>query len=111
MTPTAKSPIVALIMLCAASPALADSCTNAIARTQAQLDVAIESKADSHGWQRESLNALRNHQPTPRSLAEAEGGTDFTDALDALDRARVADRTGDIGACDREVGHARDVLK
>ncbi len=111
MTSTSQIPIAALVMLCAASPALADNCTSAIARTQAQLDVAIEGAADSHGWQRESLNALRNHQPTPRSLAEAEGSTDFTDALDALDRARVADRSGDIGACDREIAHARAVLK
>ncbi len=107
MTPTAKSPIVALIMLCAASPALADSCTNAIARTQAQLDVAIESKADSHGWQRESLNALRNHQPTPR-FARRSRRRHRLHGRSMRSIARVADRTGVIGARSR-VGHARDV--
>jgi len=71
------------------------------------------SSAGSHGWKPESLSALRSHQPTPRSLAEAEGdnGIDFTHALDSLDRARSADRTGDIAACNREISRARAVLR
>lgn len=73
----------------------------------------IEKDAGSHDWKPESLRALRSHQPTPRSLAEAEGsnGVDFTDALDSLDRARTANRNGDIAACSREIAHARAVLR
>lgn len=113
MTSTTKGRIAIFILLCTASQAHAGPCLKAIDRTQAQLDVAIEKNAGSHGWKRESLSALRSYQPTPRSLAEAEAGNgpDFTGALDALDRARAADQIGDIAACDRELAQARAVLR
>ena len=113
MTSIAKCRAALFVLLSATVPAYAGTCTDDIAKTQAQLDLAIEKDAGAHGWKPESLNALRNYQPTPRSLAEAEGdnGLDFTDALDSLDRARTADRTGDIAACDREISHARAVLR
>ncbi|MBR0816732.1 hypothetical protein [Bradyrhizobium liaoningense] len=113
MTSTANLQIALLILLCAASPARAGTCADDIAKTQIQLDQAIEKDAGAHGWQRESLSALRSHQPTPRSIAEAEGGRGavFTDALDSLDRARTADQIGDTGTCSRELAHVRDILK
>ncbi|OAF19466.1 hypothetical protein [Bradyrhizobium neotropicale] len=113
MTSTAKRYIVPLILLCATSSAHASSCTGAITRTQAQLDLAIEHNAGSHGWKPESLNALRSYQPTPRSLAAAENGNgpDFTGALDSLARARAADRAGNTAACNRELARARAVLR
>ncbi|MBW7971157.1 hypothetical protein [Bradyrhizobium sp. BR 10289] len=113
MTSIAKCQVALLVLLSAAVPAHAGTCTDEIAQTQTQLDLAIEKDADSHGWKPESLSALRSHQPTPRSLAEAEGdnGIDFTHALDSLDRARSDDRAGDIAACNREISHARAVLK
>ncbi|RXT35421.1 hypothetical protein [Bradyrhizobium betae] len=113
MTSIAKCRAALFVLLCATMPAHAGSCTDDIAQTQAQLDLAIEKDAGSHGWKPESLNALRNHQPTPRSLAESEGnnGVGFTDALDSLDRARTADSTGDIAACSREIARARAVLR
>lgn len=113
MTSIATCRIAVFILLCATLPAHAGTCADDIAQTQAQLDLAIEKDAGSHGWKPESLSALRSHQPTPRSLAEAEGsnGIGFTDALDSLDRARTADRTGDIAACSREISHARAVLR
>lgn len=113
MTSTAKLPIALLILLGAASPAFAGTCAEEIAHTQVQLDRAIEKDAGSHGWKPESLNALRSHQPTPRSLAEAESGdgVDFTAALDSLDRARAADHIGDTRACSRELARARAILR
>ncbi|MET4296519.1 hypothetical protein ABIB06_007398 [Bradyrhizobium sp. LB8.2] len=113
MTSIAKCRIAFFILLCATLPAHAATCADDIAQTQTRLDLAIEKDADSHGWQPESLDALRSHQPTPRSLAEAAGsnGTDLTDALDSLDRARAAGRTGDIAACGREIAHARAILR
>lgn len=113
MTSTAKRQAALLILLCAASPAVAGTCANEIARTQVQLDRVIEKDAGSYGWQPESLSALRGHQPTPRSLAEAESGdgVDFTAALDSLDRARAADHVGDMRACRRELARARSILR
>ena len=101
------------ILLSATFPAYADICGHSISRVQVQLDTAIEKNAGAHGWGPESLNALRGHQPTPRSLAAAEDrfGSDFTGALDALDRARAADRVGDMAACSRELARVRSVLR
>ncbi|PSO33283.1 hypothetical protein [Bradyrhizobium sp. MOS002] len=113
MTSIAKCSLALFALLYATMVAHAGTCTDDIAQTQAQLDLAIERDAGSHGWQPESLSALRGHQPTPRSLAEATGGNgvDFTDALDSLDRARTANRAGDIATCSREIAHARAVLR
>ncbi|MCP3398683.1 hypothetical protein [Bradyrhizobium sp. CCGB20] len=113
MTSTANFQIALLILLYAVSPARAGTCAHDIAQTQIQLDRAIEKDAGARGWQPESLSALRSHQPTPRSLAEAEGGLGvvFTDALDSLDRARAADHIGDTATCSRELAHARAILR
>jgi hypothetical protein len=113
MTPTAKYQIAICIMLCAASPAHAGSCKHSITQVQAQVDAALEQNAGSHGWQPESLSATRSYQPTPRSLAAVEDryGPDFTAALDSLERARDADRIGDMAACKRELARAQAVLR
>jgi hypothetical protein len=113
MTSTAKCRIAICILLCAAAPAHAASCKHSIARVQAQVDTAIEKNAGSHGWAPESLGATRGYQPTPRSLAAVEDryGPDFTEALDSLDRARAADRIGDMAACNRELARVRAVLR
>jgi len=109
----AKCRIACFMLSCATVPAHAGACADDIAQAQAQLDLAIEKDAGSHGWKPESLNALRSHQPTPRSLARAEGGKDtgFIEALDSLDRARAADRSGDAAACSREIARVRAVLR
>jgi hypothetical protein len=115
MTKTIKTPqyyaaIAALLMV--ASPTHAGPCARTIASVQAQVDATIEKRADSGGWKPESLDALRGYQPTPRSLAAAEGSDEqrFKYALDSLDRARAADRDGDSAACHRELANARAAL-
>ena len=113
MRRTAKYfPAIAILLL-AASPALAGTCTQAIAVVQARVDAAIENHAGSDGWAPESLNALRSYQPTPHSLAVAEGrhGRAFDFALDSLDRARAADRAGDSVTCHVELANARSALR
>jgi len=113
MTKTVKCYAVIVALLFATSPALAGPCTRSIANVQAQVDAAIENRVGSDGWKRESLNALRGYQPTPRSLAAAEGGNGqlFEYALDSLSRARAADRAGDSAACHQELANARAVLR
>ncbi|UFW52781.1 MULTISPECIES: hypothetical protein [Bradyrhizobium] len=104
---------IIIILLEAAAPVRAASCKDSIWRVQAQLDAAIEKNAGAHGWGPESLDALRSYQPTPRSLAEAEGpsGAHLRLALDALDRARAADRSKDIARCRRELSEATLLLQ
>ena len=99
-----------IALLLATSPAHAGPCARAIASVQTQVDIAIENSAGSDG---ESLNALHGYQPTPRSLAASEGGDGelFVYALDALDRARAADRAADSATCDRELANAKAALR
>jgi hypothetical protein len=94
------------------APAGAASCQDSIGRVQAQVDTAIERQAGSGPSRPESLNALRSHQPTPQSIATAEGGASaaLTRALDALDRARAADSAGDHRRCLAEVSTAQRLL-
>jgi alkylhydroperoxidase family enzyme len=105
-------PAIAALLL-AVSPAHAGPCSHTIASIQAQVDAAVENRAGSDGWEPESLNALRGYQPTPYSLAAAEGsnGQTFEFALASLGRARVADRVGDSATCHQELANARAALR
>ena len=113
MTITMKCKIAILTLLCAASPAYASTCAPVIAGVQAKVDSAIERGASADGWRREGLDAKLGRQPTPFSLAGTEGkrGIDLQVALDSLDRAREADRVGDVAVCRRELATVRSILR
>ena len=113
MTNTAKFFAVVAALLFAASPAEAAPCAREIARAQAHLDAAIEESVAVDGWKPESLDATRGRQPTPRSLAQAAGGNgfDLQIALDTLDRARAADRSGNIVTCRQVVAGVQSILR
>src|SRR5437879_4619112 len=105
MTRTVKCTTAAVTLLLVASPAFGGSCAQSIATVQRDVDSAIESSAGAGAWKTEGLGAMRGHQPTPRSLATAEGSNDkdFVAALDSLERARAADNAGDAAACNLEL--------
>jgi hypothetical protein len=113
MTRPVKFSVAIFALLCVASPTYADSCAPSIARVQGQLDAVIEKRAGGDGWKREGVNATLGRQPTPFSLAatEGEGGTNLQIALESLDRARAADRVGDVSVCRRELASARSILR
>jgi hypothetical protein len=113
MRTTFKCCATMVAVLLTASAAHAGPCTQTIANVQAQVDAAIENRAGSDGWKPESLHALRSYQPTPRSLAASEGssGRLFEYVLDALDRARAADRAADSAKCHQELANARAALE
>ena len=113
MAAATKCSLTISALLCAISPGWAGSCAPEIARVQAMADAAIEGRAGPHGWQRESLNATRNYQPTPRSLAATEGvqGRDLEAALDLLDRARAADDASNPAVCQHYLVKAKNILR
>jgi hypothetical protein len=113
MTKALRNYAAAAALLLAASAAHAGPCTQTIASVQAQVNAAIENRAGSDGWKPQSLRALRSYQPTPRSLAASEGsrGRVFEHVLDALDRARAADRAADSATCRQELANARAALE
>jgi hypothetical protein len=101
-----------LILLLMIPPGHAGPCEDSIARVQAQADTAIEKRAAAGGWQKESLDATRNYQPTPRSIAATEGkyGRRLQRVLTALDLARAADRAGDLAQCNARLDQATRAL-
>lgn len=100
-------------LLFAGFSASAGPCSRSIAKAQARVDAAIEANAGADGWKPESLLALRGHQPTPGSLARTEGtnGTELQAALDALNRARLADESGNSRVCHRQLASVRKILR
>jgi hypothetical protein len=100
---------VIIILLLTMAPSHAGSCQDSIDRVQVRLDAMIAKRAGQGSWKPESLDALRGYQPTPRSIAAAEGagnGSRTQRALSALDRARDADRSGNVALCNAEVHRA-----
>jgi hypothetical protein len=103
-----------VVLLLFASPALAGPCENSIDELQARVDAAIEKQAAAGPSKPESLNATRNYQPTPQSIAESEGaaGKGFKpeEALELLKLARAADRDGNLDRCNAELDKTRAIL-
>jgi hypothetical protein len=114
MAKTTRFYAVIITLLVATSSNYAGSCGHSIDRVQAQVDAAIDERAGSGPWAPESIDALRGHQPTPRSIARAEetlgNGSGLKSALNALGRARDADRSTDITLCNDELNEARRAL-
>ncbi|HEX2656306.1 MAG TPA: hypothetical protein VHN11_22010 [Xanthobacteraceae bacterium] len=112
--------ILILFVLTTATWAIATSacdagpCTRDITRMQAQIDAGIEANASTQQFALESDAAKMHRQPTPESLAGAEGkqgdAAKLDQALAALDRAREADRAGRSKACRQALADTRRLL-
>jgi hypothetical protein len=103
--------IIALLLTMAQGQA--GSCQGSIDRVQERVDAIVAQRAGQGPWRPESLDALRGYQPTPRSIAAAEGdgnGSRVQRALDALDRARAADASGNLARCNAELNRATRAL-
>jgi hypothetical protein len=114
MTNTIRFYATVVILLMTAAPSHAGPCQRSIDRVQAQVDAVIEKRAASGPWAPESVDARRNYQPTPRSLAKAEvalgTGAGLESALNALGRARDADRAADVALCNSALNDARRAI-
>ena len=111
MTMAARSGAAIIILFLTISPSEAGPCQDSIDRTQARIDAIIAKRAGQSAWRPESIDAMRGYQPTPRSIAAAEGGGSRVQrALDALDRARAANASDNVALCNAEVNKARRVV-
>jgi hypothetical protein len=94
--------------------ALAGPCARAIDRMQSQLDAKIEATAKAGKFATESRAARLHHQPTPASIAAAEGrlgeGSGTQAALAGLARAREADRANNAPACKRALAESQRAI-
>jgi hypothetical protein len=97
-----------------AMPSLAGPCLHEIDRMQAQVDARIGTAAGAGPSAPQSRDAGLHHQPTPQSLAAAEGklgeGSQMEAAVAALARAREADRADDKNACERALAEAQRAI-
>lgn len=101
-------------LLIPAGPALGGPCTAQIDAAQARVDEKIAAQAGSGPTGPESRDAKLHHQPTPRSMAEAEAklgeGTGMIDAVNSLNEAREADRSGDAARCKQALAKVEAIL-
>jgi hypothetical protein len=97
-----------------ASAGFAGPCTSEIDGMQVKVDARIEAVAKGGRFGKESVAAQLDRQPTPGSLAAAEAelgeGKAMERAVEALARAREADRAGDKRACEQALADARRAI-
>jgi hypothetical protein len=85
-------------------PSLAKTaCSADLRRTTKAVDRALDHYAATAPFAPESKSATLNHQPTPSSIARAERRFDNwpngSEAVAAMQRARQANKAGDIQGC------------
>lgn len=90
-------------------------CLREINRTQTNIDSRIDVIAGAGKTAKQTVGAQLSHQPTPRSIAEAEAalGEDegSRNALAALSKAREYDKIGKEKACRAAVKQAEQALR
>jgi hypothetical protein len=92
----------------------AGPCSLEIDRMQARVDSMIAAAASTGPSARESTAATMHRQPTPGSIAAAEGGLGegarAQRALAAIAQARAADGAGDNTACHRALEDVQSAI-
>ena len=106
----------AIIFATSMSASYAGPCSQEIDLTQAKIDARLETRAAGGPSATETTGATLHHQPTPNSIAAAEGqlgdlpAERVTALFAAMGRAREADHTGDQNACERALSEVRSIL-
>jgi hypothetical protein len=103
-----------IVATCGAS--YAGPCSKEIDRVQAKIDAQLEAAAAAGSPGAESTGATLHHQPTPDSIAAAEGQLgelspdQATSVFAAMRRARDADAAGDQSACVKNLNEVQRIL-
>jgi hypothetical protein len=99
------------------SPTLAGSCSGEIDAVMARVQAALEARAGSGpGAQEHAVVGGRHIQPTPGSIAAAEEKLGAIEpktvelVIQAMERARDADRAGDNVACGEALAEIRRAI-
>jgi hypothetical protein len=93
-------------------PCRAGPCSDDIHRMEDRINAWLDKEAASRPPERQSIGAQDHRQPTPRSIAEAEGvpAARIAGVRNAMERARKADSAGDKAACDRALADVPPLL-
>lgn len=94
-------------------PCQAGPCTKDIERMDDRISAWLDKVAASEPEKRQSLGAQEHRQPTPRSIAEAEGvpSARIARARDAMERARQADSAGNKADCEKALAEIPPLLR
>jgi hypothetical protein len=94
-------------------PSRAGPCAKDIARMEVRINAWLDKQAASGPTKRQSVGAQMQRQPTPRSMAEAEGvpAATIAKARDAMERARKADSAGDVKTCEAALAEIPPLLE
>jgi hypothetical protein len=88
-----------------ASPALATACMDEIVRLEQRLRDSRAKPADQPTG-KQTVGAQLGHQPTPKSVAEADANADKA-VQRILNRAKAFGAESTAGECQKEVAEAR----
>jgi hypothetical protein len=98
-------------------PCFAGPCSAEIDAIMSRIDAGLEAVAAAGRGGAETAAATKHHQPTPKSIAEAEAklgdvSTKLVDEVgNAMARARSADLAGDGAACEDALAVVRKGLE
>ena len=112
-----RFPVLSAVAL-AISPATgyASPCSHDIDLMQSRIDARLEAKAAAGPSARESTAATMHRQPTPGSIAAAEGklgevSSDQVKAIEvAMARARKADLANDKSTCEQALAEVQRAI-
>ena len=108
--------LVAAALALSTLPGFAGPCSQAIDQMQAKINARLEATAGVGRAAPESSAATMHRQPTPGSIAAAEGklGELSPQTLEtiaaAMTRARAADQAGDQSGCEQALADAQRTL-
>ena len=106
----------AVVFAASTMAAHAGPCATDIDRVQAQIDARLDAAAAKGPTANQSVAAQMHRQPTPSSIAAAEGriGDISPAAVEAIRgdmlKAREADGRGDRAACEKSLAEVRHAL-
>ncbi len=90
------------------------ACSAELRRTSRAVDNALDQHASSGLFAPESTAAKLHHQPTPSTVARAErnfdGWPNGSEAVKAVQRARQANKMGDVQGCLNALREARTAI-
>ena len=111
-----KRLIVLGAMITSINTAHAGPCSPEIDRMQARVDARLAAQAAAGPSAKESTEARTHRQPTPGSIAAAEGKLQeitpesAAAVKKALESARAADSAGDGSACQQALGEVQRLI-
>jgi hypothetical protein len=106
-----------VVLAASISASQAGPCSQGIVSLQAQIDAKLEAAAAAASSALESPEATMHRQPTPRSIAVAEGALGdislkrMKAVNEAMARAREADRANDQRGCEQALADAHRAFR